>query len=247
MAEIDNYNIRERAFKSLYEIISIPKTLPLYEIQIFTIHLPTVCNEINILKTFLSQEEKTRAEKFYFEKDYRLFVVTHGFLRKILGHYLGISPQKVFFLIQPKGKPILSTFHHNMPILFNISHSSEMAVIALTRTADIGVDVEKIQSFENLMEIAEYFFHPQEAQEIMNKSAGASLKKFYEIWTQKEAVVKALGIGLSAPLNQFRITGGSDGWKMPVWTMVQCKSPVYTRTFRWAEGYEGAIACKPIR
>ncbi len=212
MNDIQKYRLSILEIKSLQTISVLPPLLHAYEIRVFTLHLPDIWSEVPRLFALLSSNERERAERFHFDRDANLFIVAHGLLRVILAHYLQLSPQEISFITRPGGKPILSPTLHPHPISFNISHSGETVLVGVSADAEIGVDVEVIRPFDNFMEIAEKYFHPEETLTISNMPQNMHLNKFYEIWTQKEAAVKALGIGLACPLNHFKVSNGYDFW-----------------------------------
>ncbi len=242
MAKVDKYRVQEHTLKSLEEIASLPKNLPLHELQVFILYTSTIRDQLWEVKRFLSHEEKKRAEKFFSEKDADLFIAAHGVLRKILSHYLSISPREIFFSTLPGGKPFLSAHYHNQPILFNISHSGEVAAIALSMEVEVGIDIETVCPFVNFMEIAENFFHPQETNKILTVPDKRRLQKFYEIWTQKEAVLKTLGTGLATPLDQFNVTEIYGRWSMVSLTISQETNYIFSKKLHWRKDYCGAIS-----
>ncbi len=242
MSDIQKYRPRIFPIANLQAISTLTRVLPAYEIQIFTLHLSEIRGELASLPRFLSCEERKRAESFHFDRDANLFIAAHGLLRVIVGHYLQVPPQDIFFTSQSRGKPMLSPYHHKNPISFNISHSWETAIIAVSATAEIGIDIETIRPFDNFMEIAEHYFHPQETQAIAAVSRSERLRKFYEIWTQKEAVVKALGTGLSLSLNSFHVSGGYPSWGKIHFSPCQNEKRLYSRQICRKEHYQGALS-----
>ncbi len=151
----------------------------------------------------LAPDEKERAARFRFDHLRRSFVLARGALRTLLGGYLQTSPVSIEFEYGSKGKPALVA---PAPIHFNASHSGGLAVFAFTCGCEIGVDVEKIRPIEEMRNIADHFFCPEEAAELMSLAAEQREYAFFLCWTRKEAYIKALGDGLSAPLNRFRVT-----------------------------------------
>jgi 4'-phosphopantetheinyl transferase len=151
----------------------------------------------------LSADESSRADRFRFTKLRDSFVLTRGVLRYLLGRYLSALPASLRFSYGPKGKPALAD---NSRIHFNLSHSGEMAVIALTYDCAIGVDIEQLRPMTDMQEIAERFFCPEEAAEILSVPAPGREEAFFRCWTRKEAYIKAVGVGLSVPLESFRVT-----------------------------------------
>ena len=162
----------------------------------------------------LDADERARASRFHFEKHRRNFVVGRGALRLLLGRYLELRPEKIRFSYGAQGKPSLGDEHHAGSLRFNASHSGEMALYAFVNDIEIGVDVEFIKGDFATEEIAERFFSAPEidvlrALPVTEKPAG-----FFRCWTRKEAYIKAIGSGLSHPLDQFDVTVEIPGWSI---------------------------------
>jgi 4'-phosphopantetheinyl transferase len=131
------------------------------------------------------------------------FVLAHGALRILLGRYLNTSPAGIQFKYGLRGKPALAPL---ALIDFNMSHSGDLVVFAFTRGCEIGVDLEQIHSIQDMQDIADRFFCLEEAAELMSLPVNQRERAFFLCWTRKEAYIKAIGDGLSAPLNSFRVT-----------------------------------------
>jgi 4'-phosphopantetheinyl transferase len=172
------------------------------------IHVWPVLNEApssvaERFQPYLSPDEKGRAARFRFEHLRNSFVVTHGVLRILLGRYLHISPAGILFKYGSKGKPRIAG---SAGIDFNMSHSDGLAVFAFTAGCEVGVDVERIRPLPDMQSIADRFFCSEEAAELMSLAANQREHGFYLCWSRKEAYIKAIGDGLSAPLDSFRVT-----------------------------------------
>lgn len=151
----------------------------------------------------LSADEKDRAARFRFDGLRYSFVTAHGTLRHLLGSYLDLDPADIRFCYGLKGKPALAS---DRGIEFNITHSGSMAAFAFTRGCQIGVDIEQIRPLTGAQDIAHRFFCAEEAAEIMSLPPNEREHAFFLCWTRKEAYIKAIGDGLSAPLHEFRVT-----------------------------------------
>jgi 4'-phosphopantetheinyl transferase len=160
----------------------------------------------------LSPEELARANRFKSEQQRCHFVVAHGALRMVLSRYSDRGPRELSFQNMSAGKPMLqATNTGGNAIRFNLSHSHERALIAVSKDLEVGVDLEKIRADRDVTALAARFFAPQEQTVIMN--AGLSVKHwtFSRIWVAKEAVLKACGSGLTFPLDRHRIELSGDG------------------------------------
>lgn len=158
----------------------------------------------------LSSEEKERLGRFRFERDRRQFALAHTFLRRVLSKYAQIRPEEWRFVADAGGKPEI-VLEQCAGLFFNLSHTDGLAACAIARVPEVGVDVERISDCN--LNIAEKF--ASDEREYLREHPDA----FFEIWTHKEAFIKALGIGLSRPLDSFsvvhsgRICEPSDEWK----------------------------------
>ncbi|HEY0677991.1 MAG TPA: 4'-phosphopantetheinyl transferase superfamily protein [Chitinophagaceae bacterium] len=176
------------------------------EVHIWRFQLDDPLIETEPLFDFLSNDEKQRAEKFYFEKDRRHYIIARYQLRRLLGEYLNIQPDEIEFTYNSYGKPLF----HKSDILFNVSHSRDKAVYAFGRVKEIGIDIELINDGIDVLPLAERFFAEAEVQKIKNLKPEASVAAFFNCWTRKEAYIKAKGMGITLPLNSFIVDVSSD-------------------------------------
>jgi 4'-phosphopantetheinyl transferase len=152
----------------------------------------------------LNEVEVERAGKFLVPRAREYFVGARGFLRKLLGAYLMLEPGGVNFLYGPQGKPQLST-DHTSRLCFNVSHSDDVALFAFAIANEVGVDIERVRPDFGGMEIASHFFSEKEVVALREIPSHLADKAFFQVWTQKEAYVKAHGGGLSIPLRDFTV------------------------------------------
>ena len=151
----------------------------------------------------LDEDERERASRFHFERHRRRFVAARGFLRALLAHYLDLQPDEVRFTYGRYGKPSLD---HASGLRFNMSHSHELAVYAFVQEKEIGVDVEYIKADFATEDIARQFFSTPEVEALTSLPKGERAAAFFRCWTRKEAYIKAIGSGLSHPLNEFDVS-----------------------------------------
>lgn len=154
----------------------------------------------------LSPDERQRAARFHFDVHRQRFALSRGLLRTLLGYYLEADPATLPIVYGPQGKPGLE----GGSLRFNVSHSEDLALYALaldsSGTLELGVDVESIRPVPYAESIARRFFCPAEWQEIQSLPPEQRAGAFFRCWTRKEAYVKALGGGLSVPLDRFQVT-----------------------------------------
>ncbi len=181
-------------------------TLDLGEIHVWRVSLAQTESCLQCLQQTLSTDERTKADRFRFPKDRSQFIVSRGALRAILSRYLNISSHLLRFDYNPYGKPSLIVAQGGNTLRFNLSHSRGMALIAITKHRDIGVDIEGINPNFPYLEIAEKFFSPLENSVLRSLPEHLQATAFFTCWTRKEAYIKAVGKGLSIPLNQFDVS-----------------------------------------
>lgn len=164
------------------------------------------------LWSILSADEQARAARYHFARDRDRFVAGRGLLRCLLSRYLPLRPGAIRFEYSPYGKPALSPGQQpaGPPLHFNLSHSQGLGLWGVTRVGRIGVDVEQVHAGPAEERIAERFFSPRETAVLRALPAEAQDQAFFCCWTRKEAFIKALGEGLSFPLDQFDVSLGPD-------------------------------------
>jgi 4'-phosphopantetheinyl transferase len=150
----------------------------------------------------LSPDEQSRAERFHFDVHRQRFIVGRGILRNILGRYLGKEPRELEFCYSDRGKPSLTG--SNSSVCFNLSHSQSLALYAIARRP-IGIDLEYIRPLDDALKLAQRFFSPREYALIESLPPNQKQKAFFDIWTCKEAYLKATGEGL-AGLGQVEVS-----------------------------------------
>jgi 4'-phosphopantetheinyl transferase len=158
---------------------------------------------IRELQMLLSPDERERANRFRFEHLRWAFTVRRGALRILLGRYLGVRPEELIYEHVANGKPLVRS---PLGIEFNTSRTEGLAVFAFARSLEIGVDVERIRPIPDKHAIAQRFFCAEEAAELASLPESQHDLAFHLCWTRKEAYIKAIGQGLSAPLDAFRVT-----------------------------------------
>ena len=150
----------------------------------------------------LDESERERARRFYFERDRLIFSAAHALLRAAL--YARLRQWRGGFSITHHGKPELDPPIGDPPLRFNLTHTHGLVACALVAGYDIGIDAEQIESSRPVLELAEHNFADAE---IARLGEGATrVARFYRFWTLKEAIIKAIGEGLSLPLKRFAFT-----------------------------------------
>ncbi len=188
-----------------------PGSITLSESKIDVWAVPLDLGEDCIAKCheLLSEDEINRAQRFHFEADQRRFTIARGSLRQLIGRYLRCNPHSIVFQTNEYGKPRLGK-ENDIPLCFNISHSGEMAVMAFSYGRELGVDIELIREDIEYQSLSERFFSKTETLMLKSLAEKDRLKCFYATWTRKEAFIKAVGKGLSIPLDQFDVSVGLE-------------------------------------
>jgi 4'-phosphopantetheinyl transferase len=191
----------------------------------------------------LSTEEIEKAQRFVRESDRDRYIFAHALLRSILGTYLGCRPQKLVFGTNQYGKPFLVSPNGDNKIQFNLSHSHNMALIAVARQIAVGIDVEYIRRVSDAHEIVDRFFSTHERHFLFSLSPMDFKDAFFACWTLKESFAKGLGRGLSYPLDKLSVTfsNGRPG------NIVFCDSASDFHSWKMfrlspGPGYSGAVA-----
>jgi 4'-phosphopantetheinyl transferase len=176
------------------------------EVHVWQAALDHRPSEVDSLLNTLAEDEQQRAGRFYFPIDRERFIVARGVLREILGLYLNRAAQSVSFRYGSHGKPALAEQSNGNTTHFNMSHSHGVALYAVARGREVGIDLEFIRESVEVEQIAERFFSRREIA--MLRALPVSLRKyaFFLCWTRKEAYIKARGEGLSLPLDEFDVS-----------------------------------------
>ncbi len=176
------------------------------EIHLWRISLGMGSLSIERLRRSLSKDELERSDNFKFQKGRRRYIAARGCLRDILARYLGVAPSQLRFKYNSYGKPELVSGYGQEALTFNLSHSHELGLIAVTWDRLVGVDVERIRPNVAGEKLARRFFSKREVADLQSVPDGLRERAFFTCWTRKEAFIKARGQGLSLPLDQFDVT-----------------------------------------
>ena len=184
------------------------------EIHLWYTYDKTIQN-IDLLKKYyqlLSKGERLKQQRFYFEKHRHQYLITRAMVRSILSLYTNeIAPEKWKFKNNDYGKPSINNSSLTIPLCFNISHTDELVVMAVAVDQEMGVDVEYLPRLGENLEIANRFFSPIEVKQLLDLSPEEKRNRFFDLWTLKEAYIKACGMGLSIPLDHFSYSFSQQG------------------------------------
>ncbi|MEM7585948.1 MAG: 4'-phosphopantetheinyl transferase superfamily protein [Acidobacteriota bacterium] len=192
-------------FPSQSRVDATPETR---EVHLWSVDLHPDAKAVAAFRKLLTSQEIERAERFKFDRHRRRFIVRRGALRRLMGAYLEQDPAAVRFEEGEKGKPFVP--QPEAPpaqmLHFNLTDSKDLAVYAITRGAELGVDVEILRPMPDALSIAEHFFAADEREDLRGVPETERSAAFFNCWTRKEAYIKAIGEGLSEPLDRFCVT-----------------------------------------
>lgn len=151
--------------------------------------------EIAGLRRLLSNHEVQRAGRFVLESDRTRFIAAHGILRLILSRYTAEEPDRLSFTAPDTGKPYLA-YQQDHGLMFNLSHSANVVLVAITRGREVGVDVERVREIPEAIAIAQRMF-PSATRELYAAAEPERERLFFRFWTRYEARLKASGAGLA--------------------------------------------------
>lgn len=176
------------------------------EVHIWRVCLDQSESTIEVLTRILSDEEKKRAVGFLFTNDRKRFIACRAILKLILGRYLKLDPNQVYFSYSSKEKPLISKSINTQNLQFNLSHSDTLALYAFTLCHEIGIDVEKIINIPEIDQIVMRFFSAGEYRIYRALTERKKKELFFKYWTRKEAFAKAIGEGLTIPLEKLDVS-----------------------------------------
>jgi len=181
-----------------------PDHLPLHagRIDIWAVNLPEPQHPIDWYRDCLVRSEIKRANRYRIAAKRQEFVVTRGLTRRLLARFIGCQPIEVALTFGRHGKPVLE----DIPLAFNVSHSHDLALIAIAKGGDIGIDVEQLRNRVSYMRLAKRFFSPAERDALLELPVDDQQLGFFACWTRKEALLKADGSGIARGLDTFDVT-----------------------------------------
>jgi len=201
MSMLKKNRIRE---KENWEKPPLNLALPEDEVHVWRASLEVPIPRIIDLHNLLSEDEVSRAGRYYFERDRRRFIVGRGQLREILCQYLGIDPQELTFDYNHYGRPELSNNHKE--IHFNLSHAGETVLYAITCGREVGIDIEYLHRDVDMELIIRRNCSEREKLDFDVVPGELKREALFNCWTRKEAYIKAQGDGLALSLNKFSVS-----------------------------------------
>jgi 4'-phosphopantetheinyl transferase len=209
------------------------------EVHIWTIRSSIRAENRSSFERVLSLSERTAANRFHFERHRLSYIFSHAALRHTLSGYVNQTPEGIEFFQNSFGKPFL----RDNELQFNMSHSGDVVVIGVTRGRQIGVDVEMVRPIKDFSSIARLNFTKQECELIEATPTASQQYVFFRSWARKEAVIKAVGKGLSIPLNTFdaSIPADENGQRLGRFADAPDIDAWWLSDLTVPEGYVGAV------
>jgi 4'-phosphopantetheinyl transferase len=214
------------------------------EVHVWRASLDLPLVTVEQLATALDDEERARAGRFHAERDRRRYIVAHAFMRDVLARYAGASTAALRFGTGRHGKPYLKSPALPNPLEFNLSHSGDLALLAVAWARPVGVDVEAARTGFDFLEVAEMVFSPAERRTLVEATGPARADAFYACWSRKEAYIKATGIGVAEGLDHFEVSLAPGA---PAALLADLRDPAALQRWRLSglepgPGYAGAVA-----
>ena len=163
------------------------------------------------LQTFLSVEEKKRLERFSDLEFRKHFIQYRGVLHFLLSSIINTSPDDIKIQSGQQGKPKLNMDQHSHPISFNISHTEGICLIAMSKRSEVGIDVERVRPVKEMDRLANTYLSSEEYSDWQRKNEQERVLAFYSSWCAKEAILKAVGCGLTIHPGQLNISEALAG------------------------------------
>lgn len=170
------------------------------ETDVFVVTTQELYPNFSTLFSYLSSEEKIRMNRLLYEPLKIKYVVSHGFLRLLLGKYLSLSPSNIQYNYNEFKKPFC-TQHPNL--YFNMSHSNNYIAYAFSYNYKVGIDIEFIKNIPKIENLFSSIASTGEGLIFEKQNEIDKIYFFYKTWTIKEAFLKALGVGLTYPLSDI--------------------------------------------
>ena len=187
----------------------------------------------------LSIKEQEQAVRYYTKLLSEQFIISHGLLRHILSYHIKQPPKNLQFTINRYGKPFLS----NSRVKFNMSHSHNIVAYIIAHNYEVGIDVEYKDTTLNIMELFDLILSPKETILLKSVEPAAQHTIFFNLWTKKEALIKAIGNGLSYPVNTIDALPITVDNKISLSNGCNCREQeLYAYTLELLPDYSIAIA-----
>ncbi len=214
------------------------------QLHLWQIPLTDAPESLETLRSWLSETERRRAASFLLDCQAERYITCHAAVRQILGCYAELPPEAVHIEIRADGKPCLAGRHNGADLRFNLSHSGDLALLAVALNVEVGVDVEQLRCISSFDRMVQRCLERTERERVTACSPADRVHQFLRYWTHKEAYLKTYGLGLRRRLQDVVV----DLQAPPYWRIVThgqvCpgESAVSLVEVHPAEGFVGAVA-----
>lgn len=174
--------------------------------------IPTTLDDEHVARfeSMLSSAQRQRAGRLRIVEKRDQYIITQGLTRIVLGRMLNTRPEALEFIRGTKGKPYLDGEFSDAGVQFNMTHTSHMALVAIARNREVGIDIERIRENLQWQKLARRYFSESEYAGFSELPEESRLRAFFTCWTRKEAVLKAIGTGLGGGLASFDVSVDPD-------------------------------------
>lgn len=210
------------------------------EVHIWTTSVLGIKEQLQHLRSLLTEEEAAKIAFYKFEHTRQSYVVSQAVLRVLLSLYLGVEPREVNLGVRSKGKPFLK---HDRPIFFNLSNSDGVCVFAFSGDGEVGIDLERIRPMTDIDQLIQNNLTSREKEYVL-KDPEKSLRRFFRFWTFKESYLKAIGEGMrltpenlefSVEEGKIRLRSVNYGYERTDWQFKEfSRDGNYTGTLTYA-------------
>jgi 4'-phosphopantetheinyl transferase len=216
------------------------------DVHLWAASLQVAVNTLEKLRATLSADELERANRFKFDLHRNRYIAGRGILRSILAGYLETVANALEFSYSAHQKPELTPATHPNGLHFNLAHTGDLALIAVTNTGPLGVDVEEVRVVRDVGDLVARFFSQRENELFQQLAPEKKSAAFFNLWTRKEALLKATGEGITGGLNRVEVSFledeptrllaiNGDSEQARPWTL---------KSFKPLHGFVGALAIK---
>jgi 4'-phosphopantetheinyl transferase len=174
-------------------------------VHVWAFSLEGPATRLETFRSILSPSEKARADRFHFRRDRERFVAGRAQLRILLARYLRMEPAAVDFVFGPHGKPELAKRPAETDLRFNLAHSEGLAIAAVSGV-ECGIDIERVRPLSDFDELVARFFSPRESSSFQAAAPEDKASAFFNLWTRKEAWLKAIGEGIGYALDKVEVS-----------------------------------------
>jgi len=221
--------------------------LPQNEVHLY-FSIPEEITDPDLLQRYhalMNPEEAKQQKRFHFERHRHQYLITRAIIRSTLSRYAPeVAPEEWQFEKNEYGRPQIAAVHKDVvPIHFNLSHTDGLIACGIVLDGELGVDVEDIERGGDLINIADRFFSPSEVADLHQLGSAMHTERFFDYWTLKEAYIKARGMGLSIPLEDFSYHLSEDHSDISISIVPKQNDPANRWQFRqWRMGTRHKIA-----